>query len=396
MTAAGFLFTIDPYSWQRQTFSMKQRIIILLSIVTLLFPNTASASLNGKEDYSEPRIVAVSLSDKIGSGPWANGSGYLYSPRIVFSAGHMKDRNEFSQFYVSQPNQKLKDGMESAKSVKVLFPSTYKTKVYSDDFSIMILEKPLAQISNAPLISRELLAQVISSKTPMKITGFGVYQDICEEQKKSAPCQFGGDRTSLVPRSSEMIPWSSAEIKSKYNQYQKEVADHLFLTSPYKGGPCGGDSGGSTTVAINGINYYVGTVPSGFWNAYACGQSNGSVGDTLGYTAPVYKFLDLIAEAEKYVADHPYVASQAAPTSMSSSNGSVIGTDYSYIRKLALAWAAASKPSDSAQKQCTTARDKGFIYKNGKATSLGKKAPTIRRDLKTSQGLKACLSGFKK
>jgi hypothetical protein len=286
--------------------------------------------------------------------------------------------------------------MESVKSVKVFFPSTYKTKIYSDDFSIIVLEKPFAEITKATMISPELLAQAISAKTPMKIMGFGVYQDICDEQKKSAPCQFGSERTSLVPRSSLMIPWSASEIKEKYNRYQEEVADHLFMTSPYKGGPCGGDSGGSTTVAINGINYYVGTVPSGFWNAYACGQSDGSVGDTLGYTAPVYKFLDLIAVAEKYVADHPYVASQAAPTPKSSPIGSVIGSDYSYIRKLAITWSAASKPSDGAQKQCAAARDKGFIYKNGKATSLGDKAPILRRDLKTSQGFKACLAGFKK
>jgi hypothetical protein len=375
---------------------MRQRIAILLSIITLVFPNSASASLNGKEDYSEPRIVAISLSEIIGSGPWANYSGYLYSPRIVFSAGHMKNHDEFSQFYVSHPNQKLKVGMETIKSVKVLFPATYKTKIDSDDFSIIILERPLAEIAKAPLISRELLAQAISAKTSMKVTGFGVYQDICEEQKEKAPCQFKGDRTSLVPRSSEMMPWSASEIKEKYNRYQEEVADHLFMTSAYKGGPCGGDSGGSTTVAINGINYYVGTVPSGFWNAYACGQSDGSVGDTLGYTAPVYKFLDLIAVAEKYVADHPYVASQAAPTPKSSPIGSVSGSEYLYIRKLAITWSAASKPSDGAQKQCAAARDKGFIYKNGKVTSLGDKAPILRRDLKTSQGFKACLAGFKK
>ncbi|CAN2216126.1 Serine proteases, trypsin domain containing protein [Candidatus Nanopelagicaceae bacterium] len=285
---------------------MRAKVSILLALSIISIPATASASLNGKEDFSEPRIMAVSMTKVIGSTPWANGSGYLYSPRIIFSAGHMKDQGESTKYYVSQPNQKLKKDMESVNVIKIFYPDSYNRKTFADDFSIIVLEKPLAKIAPAPLVTRELLARAISDKTPMKITGYGVYQDKCLEIKKAPPCNSVGDRTSLVPRSSLMTPWSASEIRDQFNQYQEEVADHLFMTAPYKGGPCGGDSGGSTTVLIDGISYYVGTVPSGFWNAYACGQSAGVKGVTLGYTAPVYKFLDLIAKAEKYVAEHPY------------------------------------------------------------------------------------------
>jgi Trypsin len=403
---------------------MRKRLTILIATLVVAIPNTASASLDATEDFSEPRIMAISVSSSIGDTPWANGSGYLYSPRIVFSAGHIKDHDEFSQMYVSQPNQKLKAGMETVKVIKKIFPSTYKTRIYKDDFAILILEKPLADVAPAPLITSELLAQAIAEKIPMKQLGFGAYQDVCAELKVSSPCQFGSDRTSLVPRSIEMVPWDAAGVKARYNQYQAEIADHLFLTSPYRGGPCPGDSGGSTTVKINGVTYYVATVASGFWNGYSCGQGGGTVEDSLGYTAPVFKFLELIAEAEKYVAEHPYIApiataskspvatpSPSAPqiaipsaspkatksAAPSSSPKATKSADlYQYIFTLAKQWAKTSKPGDTALKQCTSARDKGLIYKNGKATPIVTGNTNLRRDLNRYPGFNACLSGFSK
>jgi secreted trypsin-like serine protease len=369
--------------------------ILLLVAAFIVIPSTATASLNGKEDYSEPRIMAVSLSEKIGSGPWANGSGYLYSPRIVFTAGHTKDNAEFKDLYVSQLNSKLKAGMETVKVVKKFFPATYSKKNYKDDFAILILEKPLAHVKDAPLITSELLAQAIAAKTPMKITGFGVYQDICLEKLLPSPCNFGGDRTSLVPRSIVAEPSTAMEIQSRYGRSDEEISDHLFMTGPHKSGACGGDSGGSTTVLINGTYYYVGTAPSGHWNAYACGQSGGEVGDTIGYTAPVFKFLDLIAAAEKYVAEHPY-SQKKGSTEPKTSPAPKAVNKYQYISDLARSWAKSSTASDSALVQCKSARDRGLIYKNGKAVALGARAKEIRRDLNVYPGFKACLSGFEK
>ena len=373
---------------------MKSQILLLVAVF-IVIPSTATASLNGKEDYSEPRIMAVSLTEKIGSGPWANGSGFLYSPRIVFTAGHTKDNAEFKDIYASQLNSKLKVGMETVKVVKKFFPSTYSKKNYKDDFAILILERPLAEVKPAPLITPELLVQAIAAKTPMKITGFGVYQDICLEKKRPSPCNFGGDRTSLVPRSIFAEPSNALEIKSKYGRSDEEISDHLFMTGPYKSGACGGDSGSSTTVSINGTSYYVGTAPSGHWNAYACGQSGGEVGDTIGYTAPVYKFLDLIAAAEKYVAEHPYSPKKTLAEAKTSTNPKV-ANKYQYITDLARGWAKSSRSSDSGLLQCKSARDKGLIFNQGKAVSIGVRAKEIRKDLNIYPGFKACLDGFEK
>jgi hypothetical protein len=376
---------------------MRAKASVLLALLGILIPATASASLDGKEDFSEPRIMALSSLEKVGSGPWANGSGYLYSPRIVFSAGHIKDNAEFAQLYVSQLNQELTKEMQPIKVIKKFFPSTYSNKNFKDDFAILILEKPFALLETAPLITPELLAKAIAARTPMKITGYGIYEDICAKRNVSSPCKFNGEITSLVPRSIEMSPWTASEMKSKYGRSDDEINDHVFLTGPYKSGGCGGDSGGSTTVSIDGISYYVGTTPSGHWNAFSCGQAGGSVGDTIGYTAPVFKFLELIAEAEKYVAEHRYVATPTATPTPSSSivpKKTYISPEYQYILKLAQQWAKTSKSSDTAMKQCSSARNKGVIDKNGKATPISATNTNLRRDLKRSQGFNACLAGF--
>lgn len=292
---------------------MRKFLIGALASVFLL-PTVAFASLNGTPDFSEPRVVAVYASNSNSFSPWANASGYLYSPRIVFTAGHLKDNNEVSTFFVADPNQKLKSGMKAVKVEKVFYPENYTKGIYSNDFAIFVLSAPLAQVKNAQLATPELIKQAVASQIPMKVIGYGVYQDACKAMKKEPPCRSGNDITSSVPRSIYMNPFDAFGIKEKYNSFDPRIEDHLFLTTTEKGGPCPGDSGGPTTVALNGIQYYVGTVPSGFWNAYACGQSEYRPGDIIGWTAPVYKFSDLIAQAEKYVLDHPVkTASKTTP-----------------------------------------------------------------------------------
>lgn len=376
---------------------MRLRISILVITLLILNSTSAAATFNGEEDFSESRIVAASSNPSIGATGWVNYSGFLYDSRIVFTAGHLQDHDPNGTYYVLGPDKEISTSQSAVKVSKILFPTSYKTKIYANDFAIMILEKPLAEVSKAQLITPDLLAKAISAKSPMKITGFGAYQDVCALTKQISPCRFGSEYTSRVPRSIEMTPWNSAEIQNKFHQSDPDIADHVFFTGPYKSGPCGGDSGGPTTAVVDGAKYYVGTVPSGFWNAYACGQSPGYEGETLGWTAPVYKFLDLISQAEKYVAEHPYVEPSPTPTLyVSPAAGSTQPrTDYRYITELARNWAKASSPSETGRKQCTSARDSGFIYKKGKKSSLGLTSPLIRRDLKTKGGFQACLNGFK-
>lgn len=103
-------------------------------------------------------------------------------------------------------------------------------------------------------------------------------------------------------------------------------------------------------------------------------------------------------EAEKYVAEHPYVELTSIPQSSKTSPSPTksSATDYRYLTELAKKWSLSSKKADTARKQCISARDKGIIYKNGKATSIGLMATLIKRDLETFKGFQACLDGFRR
>lgn len=303
---------------------------------------------------------------------------------------------------VSAPDQEIKEGIKLVEVIKTYYPQTYDNKTAKDDFSIFILKEPLGDFGNANLITKSQLDEVTKQKIKMKITGYGRYEDACAGTNKKPPCNYDQLKPSLVPRSMYMTPNSWQEITAQFNIPRDPVEDHLFLTGKGKDGPCAGDSGGSTTVEINGVEFYVGTVPSGFYNGSECGHGEPWMDIVIGYTAPVYKFLDLIAEAEKYVEEHPYVAPSPAPTPAPTPTFSAtqpknsFSQTYLFIINQSKKWASQSLKTDKAMAQCVLARDKGLIKIKGKNQTLGHDSKLIRTALKSKEGFQACLDGFKR
>jgi hypothetical protein len=65
---------------------------------------------------------------------------------------------------------------------------------------------------------------------------------------------------------------------------------------------CSGDSGGSITSSYKNDFIYLATTPNGM-NAYSCGAAGDYDGKGgINYASPVYKHLDIVKEAEDYVA----------------------------------------------------------------------------------------------
>jgi hypothetical protein len=84
------------------------------------------------------------------------------------------------------------------------------------------------------------------------------------------------------------------------SQKMSEMANERFISNA-KG--CPGDSGGPITTIYKGERIYLGMGLGGNEN-YACG-AGGSLGNkpnSYGHFSPVYKHLDLIKEAEAFVA----------------------------------------------------------------------------------------------
>ena len=287
--------------------------IITLSILFSQILTPANASLNSPINLENPRVVPIFGQPEGVTSDNAGWSGYLYSPRIIFSAAHSNykfdnNRNrilsEPALITVGKPNSSASDQTGRVKVIKT-FVGDYKLTSGGsvNDFIVYVLERDLVPISKGNLLTAEIEKELVAVQSEVRIHGYGEYQDRCPGQP--GPCKKTDFRdpkmrTSDLPRSPTEImklvapsyfPWMSSDQKTNLAN-EALVSDNLA---------CSGDSGGPVTTVYKGTSYYLGSALSG-GNTRACGA--GVVDDptkAFGYFSPVYKHLDLIKAAEDFI-----------------------------------------------------------------------------------------------
>ena len=284
---------------------------ITLGLSTLTY--SANAGLNAEIDLSNPRIVPIYGSNSPtppNSGDQASYSGFLYSSRIVFSAAHSEyqfdeqgNKIPFAQKYlfIGLPNSKAGDYKGAVKVELRLIAKNYRGNGGTlDDFAIYVLEKDLIPAAPVKLLTPEIEAEIRESKTPIKMHGYGEYQDRCEPNE-TLPCKQRYKKT-LQPRSLTSILYTLADVEAIVGYKRSQLVDHLIMNNGKTGFGCSGDSGGSITSTYKNEFIYLATTPNGN-SVYACGASGGHDGKGgISYASPVYKHLDILKEAEDYVA----------------------------------------------------------------------------------------------
>lgn len=299
-----------------------------LSILFVQTLTPVNASLNGAINLDNPRVVPIfgqRLGDVASLASW---SGYLYSPRIVFSAAHAHYKFDESGnrilwqaplITVGKPNSAASDKNVRVKVIKT-FIGDYKTSSVGslNDFIVYVLEQDLAPISKGKLLTAEILKELVAAQTDVSTHGYGEFQDRCPGQP--GPCKkmdFNDPKmmTSELPRS----PIGSIKlVEPSYFSWlvgveKEDLANHALLSDNLS---CSGDSGGPTTAIYKGESIYLGTTPNGL-NVRACGA--GIVDDPtkrLGFFSPVYKHLDLIKEAEEFIKSNTKSKSKVSITCM--------------------------------------------------------------------------------
>ena len=289
---------------------MNQRRVRVMAVVIALafgFTQPAIASLTGTIDYTNDRAVPLMTST---SDLNSNGSGFLYSPRIVFTSAHTAfefrngERIDFRQFLaVGKPNTNIKTIGQGVKVIKRISASGYLPNKDPDlnDFAILILEEDLAQVEPAQLLTPDIQKELVESRADVKLHGFGNIQDLCA-LGESLPCSTNRPQTSEVPRSltAKLHPYEDFPNLVGYEVPQR-LRDQLLFFTAGKASMCGGDSGGSLTTTYNSKILYLANIGTAE-RIYACGQSrifDGKGG--INYSQPIYKYLDLIKEAEEFV-----------------------------------------------------------------------------------------------
>jgi hypothetical protein len=289
-------------------------VSITLCLSTLSY--SANAGLNAEIDLSNPRIVPIygdyrsSSPNPPNSGDQASYSGFLYSSRIVFSAAHSEvqfdrdgNRTNFNAKYlfVGRPNSTAGDYKGLVKVEKRFIAKNYRfNNATLDDFAIYVLEKDLITAPSVKLLTPELEIEIRESQIPIKMHGYGEYKDRCDLDEK-IPCSPKHKKT-LQPRSLTSILYTLAEVEAIVGYKRAQLADHLIIANGKVGFGCSGDSGGSITSTYKNELIYLATTPNGL-SGYACGASDGYDGKGgINYASPVYKHLDILKEAEDYVA----------------------------------------------------------------------------------------------
>jgi hypothetical protein len=307
-----------------------KKFLISIAVSTLFSQilTPANAGLNAPINLENPRVVPIFGQPTDVVAPWAGWSGYLYSPRIVFSAAHSHYRfdnsgnrilEEAPLITVGKPNSKGSDKTGRVKVIKTFVGDYKRNNVVGglNDFIVLVLEKDLVSISNGKLLTADMEKEMIATQTEISMHGYGEFQDRCAPGE-APPCKEDRSdpkkRTSDLPRSQTGViklvtpsyfSWMSLDQKSA-------LANETLLSDNLS---CSGDSGGPLTTLYKGESVYLGTTPLGFTPGYYCGAGSSRTADKpSGYFSPVYKHLDLIKAAEDFIKANSVTTSKSTIT----------------------------------------------------------------------------------
>ena len=298
---------------------MRKVTLALLMMSALIISSTpiSQAGLNAPVNLDNPRAVPIFGQQ----GPtevnlMAGWSGYLYSPRIVFSAAHSHYRfeangdrilNEPKYITVGKPNSSVKSTEGRAKVIKT-FVGDYKKSSMGgqNDFIVLVLDRDLASISAAKLMTAEDEAELVNARAEVVFHGYGEYRDRCDPGQKN-PCAEDRNNPNKSPSELPRIMRSNLAPKSDFpwlqGQQLTDVAKETLLTNLSS---CPGDSGSGMTTTYKGEVFYVGQAFSSGMNFYACGASNAPANEKhpreIAVFSPIYKHLDLIKQAKDFLA----------------------------------------------------------------------------------------------
>ena len=297
---------------------MRKKIskVVLVSMLLIQSISPANASLGAQVNLDNPRVVPIFGQDGASEVRLMAGwSGFLYSPRIVFSAAHSHYRfdnngnrilNEPAFITVGKPNSSAKSAEGRVKVIKTFVANFTQ---FGNDFIVLVLDRDLATVSPAKLMTAEIEAELVNARAEVVFHGYGEYRDRCAPGEKN-PCKKDwnnlNQRTSELPRIARMnlAPLSDSYFSWLPGNIRAELQETV-ISNPQG---CPGDSGGPITTAYKGDLLYLGMGLDGA-NVYACGagdaESKENDPDSFGWFSPIYKHLDLLKEAEAFVKQHP-------------------------------------------------------------------------------------------
>jgi len=302
---------------------MNKRLIAFLSVLSLSLSQSlipANAIENGESALNHPRVVSMySVTPDKPNFLDPNCSAWLYSPRIVFTAGHCvheqfqkpkKILRSASNTFVGKPGAVTTyvSTVSQVRASKIFAYDTFEwynataggSLSYKDDFAVVVLEKPLANVETAGLATKQFLDDLISKNEFIETSGYGYQDNFRQKNSGTEPKKARFQLVSFETGMKTVNEWKQKWYRSYFQE------DAAFVKLPKNGAaPCDGDSGSGYFYNDNGKFTYLG-VMMGILGSPNCGLDTWT--DTaVGPFRPVYLDVDMVKLAEKYVVDNPYV-----------------------------------------------------------------------------------------
>ena len=242
-------------------------------------------------------------------------TGFLYSERIVFTAGHclhnMQTKQRYENVLIGAPNEVFTSNSKTTPVLRSFVAPNWGNFGWSDEinfnptgeFGIYVLKQPIKLSGKAEVASLEKLNQLTAAKTMVTNVAYG----------KQTPNDSYSGLPSRSAKYAEfpIVPYETAKssIDGALNWSGKKKYNMTFHVLQVPGGPstCSSDSGSPFYVKENDKFVYIGPLSNGLGGIPNCSGKPWS--DTKMYmgSAAAYDYLDLIKEAEKFVSDNPYV-----------------------------------------------------------------------------------------
>lgn len=276
------------------------KIKILLSAILLLNISPAYAIENAKDAIGDTRTLPLIIQHPLATSLMKGCTGFLYSERIVLTAGHCiferDTKSIYPKIYVGLPGVTYsKENVKLLEVEKTILPTGFAIKGPNDfsdieDFGILILKEPIKIIGKTTIATQEQIDLYIKNKTLVSTVGYGRQSSSHRENDLTVP------QYAEFPLAS----WDIVKATLNSNQYYGMKVHTLQVP----GGPsnCSGDSGSAIYVKNNQDYTYIGPLAWGIGMHPNCTDRGWQSNVMYVGSVAAYDYLYLIKEAEGYIA----------------------------------------------------------------------------------------------
>lgn len=275
----------------------KIKIVLIILFTFLSYP--AYSMENASDAIDDTRTVPIIVEHALGDQIWKSCTGFLYSERIVLTAGHClfnrSTGRPYPKQYVGLPGVAYSTNTAKLFEVEtIIYPNGWSYRGTNDltdieDFGILILKNPIGITGKTIIANEEQINFYINNKTLVSTVGYGKQSSI------------HGHNSLTVPKYGE-FPLESFSIVQQFLPSNKYYGMKIHITQ-VPGGPssCDGDSGSPLYVKEYNNFIYLGAIAWGIGGMPNCSGKPWETDRAYLGSVAAYDYLYLIKQAEEYV-----------------------------------------------------------------------------------------------